>query len=1001
MISRRAIGLALAALLTGSIGAGSAQADRRPPVPFDLFSGTTQTEGRAKAKGKVRFLDNGRLRVKGYINDICPGDGYAAVLEIEVSYNDFTRDIRRRTHGLCHENKRDVDFKTRRLRERLAGRGDRERDPPLERQGSRKSGATATGSSSSCRRVTETRARPDRRAGGARAAGARARARRRTARPGLEAGLGRRPAAGRAADRRDAARRLPARARPEGPMQGRVPAGRRGGLPLQHELVGHEGATGGYKVHRFVDKAGHECAYYDTTLLFPTNAQNLSGEPTGVAVLDMTDPAKPVRTATLVTPAMQTPHESLVLNEQARAARRGDGQPGRRSRHRRHLRPQRGLPPPGAQSSLPVGVLGHESGFAPDGNTFYATSLGTGHDHRGRRHRPEAAAAVWVGQYHSHGMTVSDDGNRAYLAARDGLIILDISEIQARKPNPQVREVSRLDVADTLTIPQVAIPVTIGGKPYLVEIDEFSSGRVDGSVAAQRAAGRRRADHRHLRRDDAEGRGLEHPARGPPAREPRGDRRRPGRDEPRAGLRRPLLQRPAARRARDRRVLVHRLGPARVRHPRPAAPEGDRLLRRAADGAARPAATPSNYAMSSPAFVPERGEIWYSDGNSGFYALRMDPACGRSARRAAPAGASTARGFRSVSARPRGRRVGWRSRAAPTAGADRRLPRLRGPAGAAGAARRSPPRTVHLAAAPRGRLRRALHDAGRPSAVVLGRGADGRFRVRPPHQRARAAAWCAASGSGDRCSAGDGAGRLVPPRGPRAGVGDRRARAQGRQALPPPSAGRFRFVLSAHGLPRGRYTRAAGRAVRRRSRSRRRSPRADCDIWTVNPRAASAEALGRCVRLRPSIAAASCCPETSPPPSSPPRRSPLAILVLGWLTSGLITGVWSPRDQVASVTHGAVTLASPSDRGRRRAPGARSRARFPRPACRGPAAECRHRPRSAQPPPRRPRPPARRHHAGSGHPGARRHADRDPRAGGDRRAGLDGQRGAVRHHHQH
>ena len=63
----------------------------------------------------MRFLDNGRLRVKGYINDICPGDGYAAVLEIEVSYNDVTRDIRRRTHGLCHENKRDVDFKTKRF----------------------------------------------------------------------------------------------------------------------------------------------------------------------------------------------------------------------------------------------------------------------------------------------------------------------------------------------------------------------------------------------------------------------------------------------------------------------------------------------------------------------------------------------------------------------------------------------------------------------------------------------------------------------------------------------------------------------------------------------------------------------------------------------------------------------------------------------------------------------------------------------------------------------
>jgi hypothetical protein len=32
---------------------------------------------------------------------------------------------------------------------------------------------------------------------------------------------------------------------------------------------------------------------------------------------------------------------------------------------------------------------------------------------------------------------------------------------------------------------------------------------------------------------------------------------------------------------------------------------------------------PSNYAMSSPAFAPSRGEIWYSDGNTGFYAVRV------------------------------------------------------------------------------------------------------------------------------------------------------------------------------------------------------------------------------------------------------------------------------------------------------------------------------------------------------------------------------------------
>jgi hypothetical protein len=36
-----------------------------------------------------------------------------------------------------------------------------------------------------------------------------------------------------------------------------------------------------------------------------------------------------------------------------------------------------------------------------------------------------------------------------------------------------------------------------------------------------------------------------------------------------------------------------------------------------------PGDQPTSYAMSSPSFVPERGEIWYTDGNSGFYAVRV------------------------------------------------------------------------------------------------------------------------------------------------------------------------------------------------------------------------------------------------------------------------------------------------------------------------------------------------------------------------------------------
>src|SRR5205807_2891417 len=66
---------------------------------------------------------------------------------------------------------------------------------------------------------------------------------------------------------------------------------------------------------RYVDSAGRECAIYDSTLLFPKDAVAAGQDLTGAYILDMTNPSKPVHTATLSTPAMQSPHESMALNQ--------------------------------------------------------------------------------------------------------------------------------------------------------------------------------------------------------------------------------------------------------------------------------------------------------------------------------------------------------------------------------------------------------------------------------------------------------------------------------------------------------------------------------------------------------------------------------------------------------------------------------------------------------------------------------------------------------------
>ena len=416
-----------------------------------------------------------------------------------------------------------------------------------------------------------------------------------------------RPRRGRAAP--DAARAvragLAARAGHAGPRPRRREQGR---LRVQRASCSAARASrAASRCARYVDRAGHECAYYDTTLLFPTNALNLSANPTGVAVLDMSNPAKPVRTDDARDAGDAVAARVGRAQREARAARRGDGQPGDRAGHRRHLRRQRGLPPPAScMSSSPVGVLGHESGFAPDGDTFYATSLFNGSVTAVDVTNPRVPVPLWVGNYRSHGMSISQDGNRAYLAALGrGSSSSTSREVNARKPNPQVREVSRL-TWPTLSIPQNALPVTIDGKPYLVEIDEFAVDEAGGPIPVgngPRVGAGRIIDISD--ETDAEGR-LGPAARGQPARAARRARRRP--ERARAPSRATPATTATSRSAVDPGIvacsfIASGLRVFDIRDPR--APEGDRVLRRAADARARRPATPSNFAMSAPAFAPD------------------------------------------------------------------------------------------------------------------------------------------------------------------------------------------------------------------------------------------------------------------------------------------------------------------------------------------------------------------------------------------------------------
>src|SRR3954469_10813445 len=288
--------------------------------------------------------------------------------------------------------------------------------------------------------------------------------------------------------------------RPETSWQGRVPAkdftdGRAAkGYTCNSALVSHFGDSGGYRVARYVDKHGHVCAFYDSTLLFPSDVPGNSGK-AGVYVLDMTNPRKPVMTANLDTPAMDSPHESLRLNTKRGLLVADAGSPATQVGIVDVYSVKDDCRHPTFESSLPIGPLGHESGFSPDGKTFWATATAREGITAIDLSNPALPQIIWhTEQYGSHGMAISPDGKRAYLASpccnyftavagyggdsrTGGLIILDVSQIQNRtisNPGANVPEIARLSWPE-ISIPQNVIPFSVKKHPYLVEFDEFSS----------------------------------------------------------------------------------------------------------------------------------------------------------------------------------------------------------------------------------------------------------------------------------------------------------------------------------------------------------------------------------------------------------------------------------------------------------------------------------------------------------------------------------------------
>ncbi|MCA1710245.1 MAG: hypothetical protein LC789_00845 [Actinobacteria bacterium] len=282
---------------------------------------------------------------------------------------------------------------------------------------------------------------------------------------------------------------------PETGLQGEVPLADQfstrsmQGYRCNLELVGQYAGDGSAIMMAWQD----HCAYMATG--YAANDPNFE-QKKGVVVIDASDPRHPKETTRLQTPAMINPWEALKANPRSGLLATGEGGsfpltgPGASGPLFDVYDVKTDCEHPKLQASvaLPDGH-GHEGDFAPDGRTYYQSTL---------QSAPSASIVpvdvsdpkqprqlmAWRSELGPvHALQISEDGNRGYFMVAglnagsgdaNGLVIVDTSDIQARKPNPQIRVISHVFWQDAGEA-QLGRFVRIGGHPYVITTDEFGA----------------------------------------------------------------------------------------------------------------------------------------------------------------------------------------------------------------------------------------------------------------------------------------------------------------------------------------------------------------------------------------------------------------------------------------------------------------------------------------------------------------------------------------------
>ncbi len=308
--------------------------------------------------------------------------------------------------------------------------------------------------------------------------------------------------------------------KPEVDIQGRVPVSERvsgassEGYNCNLKLIGNYGPDDpqGFEGSEWQLARYKHCAYYSQRLigggLPPTGsgitpgsveAPNIVQQRPGTVVVDMSDPTDPKFAGNIFTLGMMDPWETLKVHKGRGLLAATNVLDGQGGSFMGIYDISKDCTKPEKLFDGAMTAINHEGNFSADGMTYYTGGLDPGIISAVDVSDPRKPTLLttFFSKKGQHGMSTSRDGKRLFLShinedwpkvfveaatrpipsvlGGNGIGIYDISEIQDRKPNPQVRLINALEWQDG-QLGQHTINFSKGNREYAIEVSESGHG---------------------------------------------------------------------------------------------------------------------------------------------------------------------------------------------------------------------------------------------------------------------------------------------------------------------------------------------------------------------------------------------------------------------------------------------------------------------------------------------------------------------------------------------